>query len=293
MSAEFLIRSSVTVGAVLGGAGASIVVIETIRRRPFLDSQLARKWATWCGLSLMWLIALSSTIALSAILATVGAVIGSEYSRLTRLGTVDRIVTMVLPVVGLIGMAFGSIEYVVIAVIAAVTLPPLLAGDISRGPGRVGALLGGSLFATLPVIALWVLATKRPDLFITLLFAVALSDVVAFVVGSTIGRRPLAPALSPNKTKAGVVGNLAGALLGVAIGSWVSPLDFGVAAILAITTAVGSVWGDLLESLFKRGAGVKDAGHLLPGFGGLLDRLDSMVICAPLTWLVFSASGVL
>jgi phosphatidate cytidylyltransferase len=110
--------------------------------------------------------------------------------------------------------------------------------------------------------------------------ACAFSDVGAFVVGRTFGRTPLAPRLSPNKTREGVVGNILGATLGLA--AFVPALVpvFGWPFVLALVPLVagGSLWGDLLESAAKREAGVKDAGAWLPGFGGILDRIDSLLI---------------
>jgi phosphatidate cytidylyltransferase len=114
---------------------------------------------------------------------------------------------------------------------------------------------------------------------------VAFSDVGAFVAGKTIGGRKLAPRLSPNKTWGGVIGNVAGGVIAVALASFALPtLALWQLATLALVIGVGSIAGDLLESLLKRGSGVKDAGTLLPGFGGLLDRIDSLLLVAPLVF---------
>jgi phosphatidate cytidylyltransferase len=124
-----------------------------------------------------------------------------------------------------------------------------------------------------------------PGLLLSVALAVALSDVGAFAIGRLCGRRRLAPALSPSKTWAGLVGNLAGAALGVLLLSRLVPPNVSV-PVLALVVAVGAVWGDLLESLLKRSAGVKDAGAWLPGFGGLLDRLDSLLLVLPLVYVL-------
>jgi len=114
--------------------------------------------------------------------------------------------------------------------------------------------------------------------------AVALSDVGAFTVGSALKGPKLAPSVSPGKTWAGTLGNLLGAALGVAI-LWVAVPKVWSAlgvAVLVVVIAVGAVWGDLIESFVKRDFSVKDAGEVLAGFGGVLDRVDSLLIALPL-----------
>ena len=123
--------------------------------------------------------------------------------------------------------------------------------------------------------------------------AVAMSDVVAFVAGRMAGRHPLAKRLSPAKTIEGVVGNLIGSYLGFTLMSFAVPASLNVAVRWALpaVVAIACVWGDLLESLLKRQFGVKDTGTWLPGFGGLLDRIDSLLIVLPLAYTVLVVWG--
>ncbi len=116
--------------------------------------------------------------------------------------------------------------------------------------------------------------------------SVALSDVGAFVVGKAFGRHKLAPSLSPNKTVEGVVGNIVGAVVGTGVMAFALPEQHRwlLFVTLPLVIAVGSVWGDLLESSIKREFAAKDAGAWLPGFGGLLDRIDSLIVVAPLVY---------
>ena len=105
-----------------------------------------------------------------------------------------------------------------------------------------------------------------------LLGAVALTDVGAYAVGKSVGKTPFCET-SPNKTMEGVVGGIAvstigGMFLGLTI------VDLGVAFLISFAVAVSSIFGDLYESSLKRAAGVKDSGDLLPGHGGILDRID-------------------
>ncbi|MEI6458547.1 MAG: phosphatidate cytidylyltransferase [Pseudomonadota bacterium] len=129
--------------------------------------------------------------------------------------------------------------------------------------------------------------------FILLLALVAAADIGAYFAGRRFGRLKLAPQVSPGKTWEGVIG---GALLVglVAIGfatafGWSRPGFIGVASLVF----VASIVGDLSESLFKRGAGLKDSGTILPGHGGILDRIDSLTAAAPFYVLGLRWMGLL
>ncbi len=119
---------------------------------------------------------------------------------------------------------------------------------------------------------------------IALLVMVWTADGFAYFTGKAIGKHKLAPALSPNKTIEGVIGGLLGVCL-IALLYAVLLLDFSprwsVWLIASVSIGVFSVVGDLYESRLKRLAGVKDSGHLLPGHGGILDRIDGLIAATP------------
>jgi len=130
---------------------------------------------------------------------------------------------------------------------------------------------------------------RTPLLLLLLLAVVWIADTAAYVFGRTFGRHKLAPAISPGKTWEGVTGALATvAVYALALNlAQISGRDGGflVAAFLSMT--VFSVVGDLFESWMKRSAGVKDSGAILPGHGGLLDRIDGVMAALPLAALIF------
>jgi phosphatidate cytidylyltransferase len=124
-----------------------------------------------------------------------------------------------------------------------------------------------------------------------LLFTLALiwaGDSLAYFTGRAMGRHPMAPQISPKKTWEGAAGNVLGSLIAAAVFSrW---LDVGLAHLIAIALVanVAGQLGDLVESAYKRGAGVKDSGTLLPGHGGMLDRVDALIFAAPVVWAYVS-----
>ena len=128
---------------------------------------------------------------------------------------------------------------------------------------------------------------------IIFLFAVVwVTDIAAYFVGRAVGGPKLAPRLSPNKTWSGSIGGLAGAVLAAVLVVKVSGVGGTLAAVLiAIPLSIAAQAGDLFESAIKRRFGAKDAGALIPGHGGLMDRLDGFVAAAVLACLIGLAHG--
>jgi phosphatidate cytidylyltransferase len=168
------------------------------------------------------------------------------------------------------------------------------------------------LYTGLALLALPTLRAQEngPSLLVLLLFAVWAGDTSAYYVGRTFGRHKMAPKLSPGKSWEGAVASVAGsvltawALIGLA-NLLQAPWNSGVLALMeracpsAVISYPGELWywlllavvinlagqvGDLAESALKRSAGVKDSGSLLPGHGGVLDRIDALLLAAPVLW---------
>jgi phosphatidate cytidylyltransferase len=155
------------------------------------------------------------------------------------------------------------------------------------------------LYTGLTMIALPALRDESngPSLVAFLLCVVWAGDIVALYVGRTLGKHKLAPTLSPNKTWEGAVGSVVGSLLAAAglLGLAVElarynsfklsyPEETWYWLVLAVVVNVAAQVGDLAESALKRSAGVKDSGTLLPGHGGVLDRIDALLLAAPVLW---------
>lgn len=117
---------------------------------------------------------------------------------------------------------------------------------------------------------------------------VAADDIAAYGFGSRWGRHKLAPSISPGKSWEGLAAGGAAALVtGAALGGVVSGLGWVLGAGLGVVCAIAAPIGDLIESMVKRELGIKDSGHLLPGHGGFLDRIDAIVLCAPAALVYF------
>ncbi|GBD10472.1 Phosphatidate cytidylyltransferase [bacterium HR23] len=178
----------------------------------------------------------------------------------------------------------GAVSGLVLATLALLVVRRPPGNAVGDGAVTVASALyaGGLLSFALPLRAL---PLGREWLLFALLTTFAV-DTSAYLIGSALGRRGLAPAISPGKTWEGTVGGLVGgvatalalkALLGLPL-AWPLVVAFGMAM------GVAAQVGDLAESLLKRSAGVKDAGRLLPGHGGVLDRLDSVVFVLPVVY---------
>lgn len=153
-------------------------------------------------------------------------------------------------------------------------------------PSRL-VLVGLILLAAFVAIA-W-LHFYSPWWVVLLLFIIAAADIGAFFAGHRFGGPKLAPVISPGKTWSGVAGGLVSAILAAAIFSRLLPeipLTSLQAALVAVVLVAFSICGDLLISLFKRHRGLKDTSALLPGHGGMLDRVDSLSAAAPVFALV-------
>jgi phosphatidate cytidylyltransferase len=112
-------------------------------------------------------------------------------------------------------------------------------------------------------------------------------DMLAYFVGKSLGRVAMAPALSPQKTWEGAMGNvLASMIVAVLFARWMQTDVLTLLIIAGVANIAGQA-GDLIESAYKRGAAVKDSGGLLPGHGGMLDRIDSLILATPAVWILY------
>lgn len=273
--------------------GALIVVL--VERKPWgelRDTTLFKRIFSWTVMAPTFLAALFIGGPIGMIIIIYLIVQGlAEYERLVG---IERRYAWLLLFAGvatplLTGLLSPYFLFAPLAFFVLVTLIPIVSGAVEGAHLQVTSALFGFLY--IPFFLSYLVFIRLNEIHgleILLLVgvSVALSDVIAFVTGSLIGGPLLAPKVSPNKTWAGVAGNVLGAFAGWALMWFALPEDWTLVTRLVAPTVLGlaAVWGDLIESFVKRDFTVKDAGTLLPGFGGVLDRIDSLLVALPISY---------
>lgn len=270
--------------------------------------------------ALLWLGGWYITVPV-AVLAALGA---GELFHMARarsvlpFGTAGMGAAALLVLLGAAFPAFPAFAPWALGVVVALLLGSLGATLWRRRPGEgpltaAAVTVAGALYAGLPLAAVPLLhalpeaagwSGEPPSRWVGM-FAVALpvaatwvGDSAAYFVGSALGRSKLAPSISPAKSWAGAWGGLAGA--GLAAGVWYFlalpvlpgfPMPVWAVVAMGVLLGVAAQTGDLVESLLKREAGVKDSGGLFPGHGGVLDRLDALAFTLPLGYALLALPG--
>jgi phosphatidate cytidylyltransferase len=188
-----------------------------------------------------------------------------------------------------VGGAYLAAEVIVMS--AVIVIGAVAVGSGAPGPGILRDAAASILpvaYIGLPLGALAAVhAFAGREAVLLLMLTIVVSDSAQYYCGRAFGRRPLAPAISPKKTVEGAIGGLLFGTLAMALGG---RLVFAEAPLLllvlvgACISTLGMV-GDLFESMLKRSAGVKDSSHIIPGHGGILDRIDSWLFAAPLYYV--------
>lgn len=224
------------------------------------------------------------------LVALLAAAAGHEWAKLCGLRAARAMLFALATGIGSLALFFAgaALQHTVFGIAAVFWLlvaPSWLAQGLQAGSR--GGLLAAGLIVLLPASLAMTLLEARELLAVLVLVWIA--DSAAYFVGRRWGRRKLAPSISPGKTWEGAAGGVAGALLYAIICKRLFD-DIGWAAYLAAAALLAalSIVGDLFESAAKRLAGVKDSGALLPGHGGILDRIDSATAVLPLAALLLA-----
>jgi phosphatidate cytidylyltransferase len=182
--------------------------------------------------------------------------------------------------------AFGNTWIIISTVLAAICLMgSSIFAPVETALSRVTAGLSGVIYCSF--LFGFIILLSRDSILV--LFAIIWAgDSAAYYGGRAFGRHALAPKVSPKKTVEGAISGLfASVVVGMAVGMWRYAVGWPKLAIICAATAIAGQIGDLAESALKRSAGVKDSSSILPGHGGILDRLDSLLFAAPVFfWLL-------
>lgn len=251
------------------------------------------------ALVVIWVILFQPTQTLMWLLYAVALLAGWEWSRLGGLGSIAArgayaLLACAIPWL----MLRYAIEFIPVYVsIAALCWTLVTVWLFTVRPGAVSQalsplkLLFGMLVIPAAVLAMLAVHSSRlqgPDWLLFGLMLIWVADIGAYFSGKNFGRHQLAPHISPGKTREGLYGAAAAVTLYSLAGAWYFDLDLESSALmllLMLLLSLVSVAGDLFESLMKREYGVKDSGAILPGHGGVLDRIDSVLAAMPLFML--------
>jgi len=179
-----------------------------------------------------------------------------------------------------------------LAIATAIAIPLLLIQLLTKGPEGFVQSATATTFSLLylPFLAGFLILLARPhtglERVMTFVVLVGCNDTFGYVVGVLFGKHPLVPKISPKKSWEGLVGSLVFTLAGGALAfHYIMKMHWWIGIIVGLMTVFTATCGDLIESAMKRDLQLKDMGTLLPGHGGILDRLDSVLISAPALWL--------
>ena len=224
-------------------------------------------------------------LALVALVAAVAALAGQEWGRLCRLGRGRSILYGLLTAAfygALLAVARDEL-FLVAGGFWALVVPAWLWRGV-KATQRAALLVAGIAVVVPTALAV---VTLPPRLLLAILILIWIADIAAYFAGHAFGRHKLAPAISPGKTWEGAAAGLVGALAWAIIcGTMSGGISWGPYLAAAALIGAISIVGDLFESAAKRQAGVKDSGTLLPGHGGILDRIDSMTAALPVAALL-------
>jgi phosphatidate cytidylyltransferase len=236
--------------------------------------------------AIAWFAPPEALVVLAAVVAVLGFL---EFAQLLdALGApVPRLPGAVAAAAVTVAAAWPGVplEPVLVAVVVVAAGITVASGRPDRaGLAGMAATVAAPVYLGLPLGGLaGVRWTEGREAAMLVLLAIVVSDTCQYYAGRLFGRRPLAPTISPKKTVEGAIGGLVGGTLLIAVlGEWWLPGTPPAARVLlGLAVAALGIVGDLFESALKRAAAVKDSSHLIPGHGGVLDRIDALLLASP------------
>jgi phosphatidate cytidylyltransferase len=300
--AEILQRTLLTVSIMFGAGALLVLMLGRFNLKRIAGGELGARYIGWLVLTPIYLLALFTDIRVGAAMVLISMMLCNfEFSRATKLFSGQRVFLHITGAVTLLVVLFKPTLFAAMPVLVffVLTLVPILANDLERLSGDVRVMAYGYMYIIWS-LAHAVLMLDLPDgrgLLLVVIVGCALADIGAYVVGKQIGRTVIAPAINPRKAYEGILGDLLGAVIAVLLFRYIIPVyDWPTLLLLVVLIGVGSSWGDIISSMVKRRNDIKDWGSIVPGHGGVLDRLNSLIVVMPLVYyalvLVLPAGSV-
>jgi phosphatidate cytidylyltransferase len=279
----------------------AVLVAQRRSLRVWRRSTLFLRARTWFVIGPLFVIAVFTGGFVAFLLATFVVVQGS--SEFVRIAGIDRRYAYLLILWGEVGLLVAALArdffgFLPFGFFILLTLVPILSGQVQDAHRQVADTLVGYVFVGLPMAYIVFVNSAEPwglNFLVIVTVSVAVADIAAYAVGAAVRGTKLVPRVDPSKTWGAVLGGLVGAAVGVGL-LWVAvPDEWSIAAVvvLVLVVAVGSVWGDLTESFIRTAFRTEVRSTLLLGYGGVLDRVDSLLMAFPLCYYAIILTGKL
>lgn len=291
MNVPDLLPRTLTILAVLFGSGAVLVLLlGRFNLKRIMQGELGARFIGWLILTPIYITALFTNIIAGLALVTIAMILCIiEYSRATKAQRSQQAFLYIFVAITLLVVLFRPRLFAALPalVMFLLTAQPILSNhpqSLLRAPKIIS---WGYMYTT------WSLAhgllmlgfSNDTGILIIIIVGCALADIGAYVVGKSIGKTVIAPNINPNKAWEGIIGDLIGAAMAVLVFRFAVPhYSLPVLIGLVMIIGFGSSWGDILSSMAKRNAEIKDWGAIIPGHGGVIDRLNSLIVVLPLTY---------
>lgn len=240
-------------------------------------------------------------ILLLAILLSILAVI--EFSKISNLNKRQSIATLILDIVGVVSLCFGFLLYPLIIWLAIILfrfIEELYINSYNPIKNLAHSMMS-QIYIGVPMGLMTAIGwLYNPMIILGIFVLIWINDTGAFIVGCSIGKHKLFERISPKKTWEGFIGGMIFCIAGAVIFNYYCSSFFGMDIFrpnvwiwigLAVIVSIFGTWGDLVESMIKRNLNIKDSGHMIPGHGGILDRIDSLLLALPAVFIYFLLIG--
>lgn len=285
-----------TLWSVFGLFGIGTILVLVVGRfdlKRIISGELGARFIGWLILTPAYMLMLFSNIIIGSSMLLIGLFLTIiEYSRAAQLERTQQLLLYILAGMTLLIVLFKPDLFAAMPalVLFLLTSIPILRNRPLQLQENLGLVTWGYMY-TVWTLAHGILMLSHPDgigILLVIIVGCGLADIGAYVVGRAIGRTVIASEIHASKAWEGMLGNVLGAAIAVTVFQYIIPsYSMPILIGLTIIIGVGSSWGDILSSMVKRNAGIKDWGSLIPGHGGLLDRLNSLLVVMPLVYYYF------